>query len=176
MAKKKKKLTKKQKIFRARLGGFISVGFVAPITYLIARYHLFIPQKTEGGVQVAVGLWGVICFAMVVALCGVLVYYYLEGMKFKYTPLKQIVSGLTKVIGPMLVFQLLLITIRDNVGTFIETMWVFIGCEAAAIPINPLPQYAFENNIKGMSDVISKISRKSYNDIEKEKAKQEENK
>lgn len=161
--KKWKDLPKKKKIFYARMTGFAATGFVAPITYLIARYHLFTQQSSTN-----IGLWGVICFAMVVAFAGILCYYYLEGMKYKYTIVKQIVSGAVKIIGPLLVLQLLLNTMRNDIPTFQETLWVFIGCEAAAIPLNPLPKYAFENNIKGFSELFSRTTKKAYKDIKKE--------
>lgn len=159
MEEEKKKITPEQKKFYAQLCGFIAIGFLAPIIYLITRYNLFRTQNT-----LTIGLWGVIVFAILVGLISVLVWYYLEGMRTKFSIWKQIITGFVKIIGPLLIFQMLLMVIKDNVDLCIETIWVFIACESVAIIVNPLPKWCFDNGIKGLGEIAKEIYKKKHED------------
>lgn len=38
----------------------------------------------------------------------------------------------------------ILVSVRDSVDTMIQVMGVVIGCELVAIPLNPLPKWAYD--------------------------------
>lgn len=133
--------------------GFFAL--IAPVTYLILRYNLF--QTTS---KLQIGLWGVVVIFIVFFVLKALISFYLEGMKTKYSYLKQIVSGFSKVLFPLFVLLVILVLIKDNTVLLIESTSVIIGCEAIAIMINPLPKWAFDNNVEGLGEIIDKISKK----------------
>lgn len=143
---------KDKKIFITRLICFILIGFIGPIIYLITRYNLFRPDTS-----MQIGLWGVIVFGILIGLAGTLIWFYLQAMKTKYSILKQCIHGLLKVILPLSCVALLLMWFRDNLAMVIESLWVFVCFELVAIPINPLPKWAFDNNVDGLGSIVKDI-------------------
>ena len=146
-----KKLTPKQ-VFVIRFILFMLFALVIPAIYLIVRFELFTTTS-----KLQIGLWGIILFAVCISVFAVLIKYYLDGMKAKYSYLKQIVQGLIGLIMPLTLALVVLTYLKDNINLIIESFYVFIPCEFVAICLNPLPRWCFENNIEGIGEITDKI-------------------
>lgn len=143
------------KKFVTQLCLFCLFSIIIPITYLTIRFNLF--QVTS---RLQIGLWGIIVIGILIGGLSVLVKYYLDGMKTKYSLLKQILQGLIKLILPLLLALVILVFLKDNVILVIESLVVIIPCEIVAIVINPFPKWCFDNNIDGIVAITDKILRK----------------
>ena len=149
------KMTKKELITRLSL--FLLFSLVAPLTYISIRCQLF-------SVKTSVSVWFIIVIGIVLAVVSLIIKYYLDGMKTKYSILKQILEGTIKILLP-LVFTLIAVVwfktklewIINNVNLLIEILGVVIGCEIIGIIVNPLPKWAFENNVDGLAQITDKI-------------------
>jgi len=131
---------------------FLCFSIIIPIGYLVVRYGLFQPTTT-----IQVGLLGIVVFAILIGSVEVLIKYYLESMKAKYSLFKQILNGLIKLILPLTLCLLVIITLDNNIGILKEALIIIIICESVAIIINPFPQWCFENNIEGLGEIVEKI-------------------
>lgn len=154
-------MTKKELITRLSL--FLLFSLVAPLTYISIRCQLF-------SVKTSVSVWFIIVIGIVLAVVSLIIKYYLDGMKTKYSILKQILEGTIKILLP-LVFTLIAVVwfktklewIINNVNLLIEILGVVIGCEVIGIIINPLPKWAFENNVDGLVQITDKILHREEN-------------
>lgn len=142
-------------IFAIRFIVFLCFALVGPATYLIVRFDLFTTTS-----KLQIGLWGCVLFGIIIAVVSVLIKFYLDGMKNKYSFLKQIVQGLIGLICPLLLVLLILIYLRDNINLIIEALYVFLPCESVAIIVNPLPKWCFENNVEGINEIVDKVLEK----------------
>ena len=125
---------------------------IAPVTYMIVRFHLF--QTTT---KLQVGLAGVVVIGIMMGVISVLIKFYLDGMKCKYSLLKQILVGIIRLILPLTLLLVILIWLGDNIAMIKEALYVIIPCELVAIVVNPLPKWCFDNNIEGLSEIADKI-------------------
>ena len=141
---------------KVRLVLFLLFSTVAPITYLIVRFHLF--QTTT---KLQVGLAGIVVIGIMIGIISVLIKFYLEGMKTKYSLTKQILQGIIKLILPLTLLLVSLIWLGDNIDMIKEALYIIIPCELVAIIINPLPKWCFDNNIEGLSEIADKILSKN---------------
>lgn len=91
---------------------------------------------------------------------SVLIKFYLDGMKTKYSLVKQILEGVIKLILPLSLFLIIIIWLGDNIDMIKEALYVIIPCELVAIVVNPLPKWCFDNNIEGISEIADKILHK----------------
>lgn len=71
-----------------------------------------------------------------------------------------------KVVLPLLfilvvavIFKSKMSWIEENINLFIEAIGIILLCESVAIVINPLPKWAFDNNIDGIIDIADKIKK-----------------
>lgn len=145
-------MEKSKKMFVIRFITFLVFSLIAPAVYLIVRFNLF---ETTSKLQI--GLWGVILFGILIAVVSVLIKFYLDGMKSKYSLVKQIVSGICKLILPLTLVLILLVWMKDNINLVIESLCVIIPCELVAIVVNPLPKWAFDNNIEGLGEFVDGV-------------------
>lgn len=139
-------------LFWLRLILFIIFSTIAPCVYLIVRFNLF--QTTT---KTQIGLWGVIVIAIVLCSIGMLCKFYLDSMKTRYAYFKQVVSGLIKVIFPLILILAISIWLKDNVEEITYAMYCIIPCEIIAIFINPLPKWCFDNNVEGLGEIVDKV-------------------
>lgn len=152
-----------QKNFWIRMALFLLTALVIPLTYILIRYKILL---TETSVKVSIG--GFLALALLVLVVAIIIKYYVSGLKHKYSIIKQILSGVAKIIMPLSIVLLFCLFFRNktdfllkNIDKFIETLLVIIPCELIAIVINPLPKWAFENNVEGMSEIADKIFNKN---------------
>lgn len=147
------------KLNAIRLVIFLLFAVVAPIAYLIIRYGLF--KSTSG---LGVNLAGLISAGIMLGVGAVLIKYYIESMKTKFSYAKQILMGVLKLILPLFVFLLVLIWLGDNLYILKESLIVIIPCELVAVIVNPFPKWCFENNIDGLGMIYEKIVSKRKED------------
>lgn len=143
-----------KKEFWIRFAIFFAVAFLTPMIYLTIRYNLF--QSTTS-TSVNVGFWGVIVIGILFCAIAVLVKFYLEGMKTKWSWAKQIIEGFVKLILPLCFTLFVVIWLGDNITHIKEALYVIIPCEALAIIVNPLPKWAFDNNIDGIGNIAESV-------------------
>lgn len=146
--------------FKGKLVLFFAFSMILPIIYLSLRFNLF-------KVQNSLSIWAffvIVIFALVLMF---MIKYYLDGMKTKYSFLKQLLQGLIKVVFPLLIVLIGLIIFKnklgwlsENVGLMIEAIAIILGCETIAIIVNPLPKWAFENNVEGLTEIVEKVLKK----------------
>ena len=155
-------MQKKELITRLIL--FLMFSLVAPITYISIRCKLFSTKTT-------ISVWFIIVLGVVLAIVSLIIKYYLDGMKTKYSIFKQILEGVIKVILPI-TFVLISVVwfkskmewIVNNVNLMIEILSIILGCEVIAVIVNPLPKWAFENNVDGLVQITDKIFHKKEGD------------
>ena len=146
---------------KARLALFLLFSTIAPITYLVIRYHLF--QTTT---KLQVGLAGIIVIGIILGVISVLIKFYLDGMKCKYSLFKQILQGIIRLILPLVLLLVTLIWLGDNISMIKEALYIIIPCELVAIVVNPFPKWCFDNNIEGISEIADKILNKNKEEKE----------
>lgn len=163
--KKKKVLTPEQKkkaVFYTRLVSFLAFSIIGPIAYIMARFKPFqVSQSTS------IGLAGIAIILILMVAIVFLVKFYLDGMKTKYSFIKQLLEGLVKVILPLCSLLALAYMFQHFANQVIEILLVLIPCEACAIIVNPLPKWAFDNNVDGLGEIIDKITSKKSEKSEK---------
>lgn len=143
-----------------RLSLFLMFSLVAPIVYVSIRCKLFSTKQT-------ISLWFIIILGVVLGVVSLIIKYYLDGMKTKYSLMKQLLEGFIKVVLPI-AFVLIAVVwfkskmewIVSNVNLMIEILSVILGCEIIAIIVNPLPKWAFNNNVDGLVEITDKIFHK----------------
>ena len=108
-----------KKRFWIQFAIFASVSFLVPMVYLIVRYNLFQPTTTTG---VSIGFWGIVVIGILMCAVAVLVKFYLEGMKTKWSWAKQVIEGFVKLVLPLLFVLFVLIWLGDNIGLVKEAL------------------------------------------------------
>lgn len=147
----KKKLSPKA-IFAIRFVLFVLFAFVAPIGHILGKYKPF--NYTE---SLSIGFAGVIIVAILLVGLKFLVSFYLEGMKTRYSLVKQIISGVVKIILPIGVVVALIVALSKFADQLLDVCMVLLPCEFIAIIVNPLPKWAFENNVEGIANITEKL-------------------
>lgn len=143
---------------------FLMFSLVIPISFICFRFKLFSTTKQLNTITV----WAVLALIILITVVSLLIKIYLDGMKTKYSFLKQILQGLIRVIFPLGVILIVCIFARKilmtdtkamltAVNNLIQTLIVCISCEMVAIVINPLPKWSFDNNVEGLAEMYDKI-------------------
>lgn len=146
--------------FKIRLILFILFALVFPVAYFSIRFNLFNSKQV-------ISLWGIIVLVIFLLTVSVMIKYYLDGMKTKYSYLKQVLQGVIKVVFPLLVLVLISVWftnhlewLETNMHIFTESCIVLLVTETIAMLVNPLPKWAFENNVDGLVQIANKITGK----------------
>lgn len=113
---------------------------VLPFIFIVWRFKLFQPIT-----QIQIGGWGIIAIIIVAVFALAIIRYIRLALSAKYSFIAQCLTGLCKVILPLVVVWVVVYSIKSNVDLFLQVMGVVIACEAIAIPINPLPKWAYES-------------------------------
>lgn len=138
--------------FALQLILFLSFALICPCAYLIWKFDLF-TQTTS----MQFGVWGIVMLGIMCSVCGVLIKFYLDGMKMKYSLMKQIMQGFISLAMPLLLALLILTWLKDNIDLVIHSLWVILPCEIVAIIVNPLPKWCFENNVQGIGEIADRV-------------------
>lgn len=138
--------------FWIRFSIMVAVGIITPILYLIIRYNLFQKQ-----LKVTIGLWGLVAVCFIALAIVVLVKTYVSGLKTKFSYFKQLIDGFCKLLLPIVIFVFAVYILRSYANQLLEFCWVLIPCEIVAIAVNPLPKWAFDNNVDGLGEIADKV-------------------
>lgn len=154
-------MTDKQK-FTLKMIMFLVFSLVAPATYLAIRYNLFTKVT-----KTTLSFWAIVIIAIILSVVGVMIKYYIGGLKTRFSFLKQLLEGLVKVILPIAMILIVAIVFKHNaeiivskLNLVIESISIILGCELIAICVNPLPKWAFDNNVEGITEIANKILQK----------------
>ena len=129
------------KSFWLRLIMYITIGLVAPTVFLIWRFKLF--EKID---SVSIGGWGVVCILFVGIFFIKLMQSIRKGLPFSF--FTQCLEGAIKVIIPLLLSILIIYFLKNSINELIQFLIVLTVTQLFAIPINPLPQWSHDNNLK----------------------------
>lgn len=137
-------MSKEKKVFLIRFFLFVIFGCVLPFVFIAWRYQIFKYDK------MSITGWGFIAIVIVFFFILYLLNMLKKGMP--YSMFTQCISGFSKVILPLLLLFFIVNGIKDNIDAFIQALLVTILCECVAIPINPLPKYVHDHQIKEKED------------------------
>lgn len=148
---------KAKKVFIARVILFCIFGCILPFVFIAWRFQIF---SNGGGVSLTG--WGVIGILIVFFF----ILYCLKILKnsIPFSMTYQILSGVIKVILPLILLLLLVNALEDSIRQFKQALIIVIGCEAIAIVVNPFPKYMHDKGIEKtenlMDTFISKWKKK----------------
>ena len=126
-------------VFWTRLVSWAMFACVLPFSFIVWRFQLF---QTVAKLQI--GGWGIIAIIIVAVFIFSVLKYVRLALNAKYSMVGQILGGVCKVIIPLLAALCILYSVRDNVILMIQVLGCVTICETIAIPLNPLPQWAYE--------------------------------
>lgn len=109
-----------------------------PFTFIAWRYDLFTKVS-----KVSLSGWGIIALIILFFFIKYCLKMLKEGQP--YSMFTQLVSGIIKIILPLVVLLVLLNSIKDNIDLCIQSLTCVIVCETIAIPLNPLPKWVEAN-------------------------------
>lgn len=135
-----------QAVFWARFASWAMFSCVLPFLFIVYRFNLF--SKIS---KIQIGGWGLIAIVIVAIFVFTVIKYIRLAFAGRYSLVGQILSGICKIVIPLGVFMVVLYNIRNNVETMIQVLGCVIVCETIAIPLNPLPKWAYEMQ-KDVSD------------------------
>ena len=112
---------------------------VLPFSFIVWRFELF-----HAIAKIQIGGWGLIAIIIVAVFAITVIHYVRIALMAKHTLLGQTLGGFCKVIIPLLAALFILRSVRDNVDLMIQVLGCVTICEAVAIPLNPLPKWAYD--------------------------------
>lgn len=148
-----KKLTPKQ-VFAIRMVCWVLCALIIPVAFIIFRYDLFTKIS-----KVQFGGWGMIAIIIIFTFIAVLGKYLKRGFK-KYSLVGQIISGVIKIVLPLVALYFILVNIKDSIDLFLQALAVVIISETIAIPINPMPKWVYEQSKGEAQDTIDYFFKK----------------
>ena len=125
--------------FWSRFALWALFACVLPFTFIAWRFRLFnvISQMQISG-------WGIIGIVIVAAFALTIIRYIKLAFTGRYSLMGQVLGGFCKIIIPLLAFLALLYSVQENIKLMIQVLGCVTLCEAVAIPLNPLPKWAYE--------------------------------
>ena len=144
---KKKALSEKQ-VFWIRFACWSIFACIVPVVFIIWRYDLFTKITA-----IQFGGRGMLAIIIVATFLIVLANYIKKAFS-KRSMTKQIISGICKVVLPLLTLLLVLYSIRNNIDLFLQALGCVIISEAIAIPINPMSKRVYEESKGATEDTI----------------------
>lgn len=133
---------------------FITTFLIVCVPLLWLNYNTDIFKGTN---LPPISLGALIVLIILLAEVVILLRFYLNGMKTKYSFLKQVIDGFLKIVMPIIIAWVILTFMKDNVEQVVLGLKVMIPCCSVAVVINPLPKWAFNNNVDGLIDITSKL-------------------
>lgn len=129
-------MSKKQ--FWIRLSIYILFGAVIPFAFLSWRFNLFTKVN-----KISIGGWGLVAIIFVAGFFIALIKAVRKGLPFSLTT--QILEGTCKILLPLLIAALCCYYMQDMMKQVFQFLCVLFVCYMVAIPANPIPTWAHEN-------------------------------
>ena len=110
-----------------------------PFAFIVWRFQLF---HTISKIQI--GGWGVIAIVILACFVITVIKYIKIALSNHYSFVGQCLTGFCKVIVPLLAFFAILYYLKSQIDLMLQVIGCVIICELVAIPMNPLPKWAYE--------------------------------
>ena len=126
-------------VFWSRFVSWAMFACVLPFTFIVWRFKLF--GKIS---SLQIGGWGIIAILIVAIFVFSIIRYIKLAFKGRYSLTGQILSGVCKIILPLVVFMIMLTALRNSIDLMLQALGCVIACEVIALPLNPLPKWAYD--------------------------------
>ena len=143
-------MSKKQFIIRFVI--YILIGLGLPIGFMAWKFELFVEKPST----TSVSGWGFVLIIIVVVFILKLVNGLRKGLK-PGSMVKQVVDGIYTVALPLCLFTFIVYWMSGVSEQLTQVLIVLTVCETICIPINPIPRWAFENNVEIAEGVVKKV-------------------
>ena len=150
MEETKGKMTKKE--FWIRFGVWFFFAVAIPFTYIACAYGLFENKGTT------LSGWGAVALIFVIVMLFNIIKQARAGFP-KGTMARQCIDGYLILI-PIFGALLLVHSLKNTLAEFEKFLIVLIICEAVAVPINPMPTWAHQNEVKETESAVAMALRK----------------
>ena len=140
-------------IFGIRLALWCTFAAILPFIFIAWRYGIFHSES-----KIKLTGWGIIAVIIVIVFLITLIKYLYEGMKPGFA--KQCISGVVKIILPLVILLLLVIEIKNHIALVEQALSCVILCELVGIPLNPFPSWLEKRRIeqgKEKAETMSEI-------------------
>lgn len=141
--------------FWSRFTLWVLFALVLPLIYIFVRTNLFYTVNK-------VSIWLLIVILIVFLFVRQLWRYLKNGIP--YSMLLQVISGVVKIILPLLALYSVILIFRLKVDEIVtatkgieQFLIILIPCQMIAIPINPMPQWVYENKENRLAQIIQKV-------------------
>ena len=125
--------------FWSRLTLWLIFAAALPCAFIFWRFKLF--HKVS---QMQISGWGIIAIVILALVVMTIIRYIKLAFKGRYSLIGQLLGGFCKIIIPLLALLAILNSMKDSIEMMIQVVGCVTICEAVAIPLNPLPKWAYE--------------------------------
>lgn len=125
--------------FWSRFISWTMFACVLPFSFIVWRFKLF--GKISA---IQIGGWGIIAIIIVAVFVFSVIRYIKLAFKGRYSLMGQILSGICKIILPLVVFMVILYGLKNNIDIMLQALGCVTACETIAIPLNPLPKWVYD--------------------------------
>ena len=140
-------------VFTVRLILWVTFSAILPFIFIAWRYGIF-----KSSSKISLSGWGIIAVIIILVFAITLIAYLYKGMKPGFA--KQCVSGLIKVILPLVILLLFVTEIKSHIQIVYQALCCVIICELVGIPLNPFPDWLEKRRIeqgKEQAETLSEI-------------------
>ena len=125
--------------FAIRLVLFVLIGIVGPLAIIYSQYQMFSPRVPD---SIKIHGWGIV--ALLIFAGGM--YYVIISLSKAFSNyfIRQIMSGFSKIVLPILLAYLIVNTIAANVDKVKVILIGSLLCEIIAVPLNPIPPLIYK--------------------------------
>lgn len=138
------------RLFIIRLIGYITLGLVIPMSFLIWRFNLFTQTS-----KLNIGGWGIVVIIFTTVFVSRLAKQAAEAMDSEL--FRQILKSICKVLMPLLAATMCIYAVGDFWQELMYFFIVLTVCEPIAYVLNPLPEYLKEKDDKGEKNKWTEI-------------------
>lgn len=126
-------------IFWVRFILWLSFAGVLPFAFIVWRFELFHTIS-----KIHIGGWGIILVLLVAFIVFTIIKYVKLALSGRYSFIGQCLGGFCKIIIPLATFLLILRSAQNSIDMLIQAVGCTLLCELTAIPLNPLPKWAYD--------------------------------
>lgn len=126
-------------VFWIRFALWAILACVLPFAFIVWRFDLF---QTISKTQI--GGWGIIAIVLLAVFVFSVIRYVRMAMSASYSLTTQCLNGFCKVVLPCLALLVIVYCMKNDVELMIQVLGCVTLCEAMAVPVNPLPKWAYD--------------------------------
>ena len=165
---------KARAVFWARMAGYTAASVIAPVTTFAIKFGLF--TKNEPVVDalgnviepkgIALNGWGIIC-CIIIGKFLVQIFKEIAAANHGYSMTKQCYEGAVKLI-PLVMLYGICFFLNGVIAQIMFCLATLLVCQAAAIPLNPLPKWRYEKTgeedyrdlLSSLTDIVKNLNKK----------------